>query len=108
MLQTLNCIRMGEVLLDENLHLFILCNNCHTDLRNLQEFRHHLEKCDGLENMFQEGQIFKFNTDKSTQLFGKSLKGIKEVGLIFTAKNINKTKNRFLPFMIFFLYCNSF
>ncbi|TMW54130.1 hypothetical protein DOY81_000806 [Sarcophaga bullata] len=78
MLQTLNCIRMGEVLLDENLHLFILCNNCHADLRNLQEFRQHLEKCDGLENMFQEGQLFKFNTDKSTQLFGKTVKGIKE------------------------------
>lgn len=80
MLQTINCIRMGEVLIDENLQLFILCNNCHTDLRNLQDFRQHLEKCDGLENLFQKGQQnIKYNSDKSTQLFGKTLKGIKEV-----------------------------
>lgn len=72
---------MGEVLLDENLQLFILCNNCHTDLRNLQDLRQHLEKCNGLENLFMQGrQQYKYNTDKGTQLFGKTPKGIKEVG----------------------------
>lgn len=82
MLQTLNCIRMGEVLVDENLQIFILCNNCHTDLRNVHDFRQHLEKCEGLENLFKDGQQLKYNTDKSTQLFGKTLKGIKEVSVL--------------------------
>ncbi|KAI8124004.1 hypothetical protein FF38_09757 [Lucilia cuprina] len=91
MLQTLNCIRMGEVLLDENLQLFILCNNCHTDLRNLQDFRQHLEKCDGLENLFQKGQQnIKYNSDKATQLFGKTLKGIKEF-LIYDYTDVEVT-----------------
>ncbi|XP_037816535.1 uncharacterized protein LOC119606934 [Lucilia sericata] len=91
MLQTLNCIRMGEVLLDENLQLFILCNNCHTDLRNLQDFRQHLEKCDGLENLFQKGQQnIKYNCDKATQLFGKTLKGIKEF-LIYDYTDVEVT-----------------
>lgn len=82
---------MGEVLFDENLQLFILCNNCHTDFRNLQDFRQHLERCDGLENLFQPGrQHFKYNTDKCTQLFGKTIKGIKEVVLskIITMESI--------------------
>ncbi|XP_065370382.1 uncharacterized protein LOC135962398 [Calliphora vicina] len=91
MLQTLNCIRMGEVLLDENLQLFILCNNCHTDLRNLHDFRQHLEKCEGLENLFRKGQQhIKYNSDKSTQLFGKTLKGIKEF-LIYDYNDVEVT-----------------
>lgn len=70
---------MGQVLMDENRQFFMLCNNCHTDIKNMPEFRRHLEKCEGLENIFREGHTLKYNTDKSTQLFGKTTKGIKEV-----------------------------
>lgn len=82
MLQSINCIRSGQVLLDENLEVFILCNNCHRDTRNLHEFRKHLENCEGIQKYFQKQTKFKYSSDKSTQLIGKTEKGIKEVSFV--------------------------
>lgn len=55
MLQSKNCIRTGQILLDENRHSFILCNICHSDFYDLNKYHKHLRQCNELRKMFQNG-----------------------------------------------------
>lgn len=45
MLQPVRCIKFGEILLDENRQLLLVCTNCHTDYEDLHRFRQHLDYC---------------------------------------------------------------
>uniref|UniRef100_A0A1B0BSS3 Uncharacterized protein n=1 Tax=Glossina palpalis gambiensis TaxID=67801 RepID=A0A1B0BSS3_9MUSC len=81
MLQSMNCIRTGQLLLDENLQSFVLCSNCHTDFFSLQEFHAHLGKCDGYDKFLKPELKIKYDFSKCTQLVGKSGQTIKEYSI---------------------------
>uniref|UniRef100_A0A1A9WV48 Uncharacterized protein n=1 Tax=Glossina brevipalpis TaxID=37001 RepID=A0A1A9WV48_9MUSC len=81
MLQSMNCIRTGQLLLDENLQSFLLCSNCHTDFFSLQEFHTHLGKCDGYDKFLKPELKIKYDCSKCTQLVGKSGQTIKEYSI---------------------------
>uniref|UniRef100_A0A1B0G9Z1 Uncharacterized protein n=1 Tax=Glossina morsitans morsitans TaxID=37546 RepID=A0A1B0G9Z1_GLOMM len=81
MLQSMNCIRTGQLLLDENLQSFVLCSNCHTDFFSLQEFHTHLGKCDGYDKFLKPELKIKYDCSKCTQLVGKSGQTIKEYSI---------------------------
>ncbi|XP_075154751.1 uncharacterized protein LOC142228256 [Haematobia irritans] len=72
----LQCINLGQVLIDENLEVFVLCSNCNIDIRNgMNEFIQHLEVCEGINKfltMFKEGQQLKCDTDRGIKKTSKN------------------------------------
>ncbi|XP_013102703.2 uncharacterized protein LOC106083926 [Stomoxys calcitrans] len=93
------CINLGQVLMDENLRVFYLCNNCNIDIRDgLSQFLEHLEACEGIGKLlsaFKAGQQLKYHTEKGIR---KKSKAGNEF-FIYDYPNVEISKQSFIDLM---------